>query len=321
MDMLRKISSFFLVAISAFVALPCGAAESQIKIVVPVSAGGPADAFARTLALNLAKRLQRTVIVENMPGASGVIGTEYVVRSAPDGNTILLTPELVASNVSQFQLRFDPVTDLAPVLQLTANEIFVVVNAEKGLPSLQELDQAAKQRPEGLNCGASTGALFLNCERMRLVMGGKVVSIPYPGVAPVLNSLLGGHVDFAFVPQNAIGPLLESKKIRVLAAAGTHAPRAPFDKVPMLQSTFPVTWLRSFTGLFVPAATPKSVVERLNKEVNALLGEPEMREFAARSGNTLIGGTPETLARTLAHEIDNHARTMAEAGMKTTEGK
>ncbi len=319
--MLFRVTGFLFLVIHVLLALPVRAAEPQIRLVVPVSAGGPADAFARMLALNLGRRMQRPVIVENMPGASGVIGTEYVVRSAPDGNTVLLAPDLIASNVSQFQLRFDPVSDLAPVIQLTANEIFLVVNAEKGIHSLEDLARTARQRPGGLNCGASTGALFMNCERMRHVLDGRVVSVPYPGVAPALNSLLGGHVDFAFVPQNALGPLIESNKVRLLATAGGQAPRAPFDKVPLLQDAWPGSWMRSFTGLFVPAATSRAAVERLNREVNALLAEPEMREFAARSGNTLVGGVPQTLAKTLAREIDSHARTVAETGFKALDSK
>lgn len=319
--MLIRVSTLTLCVALSLLVLTARASESPIKMVVPVSAGGPADVFARTLAINLAKRMQQPVVVENLTGASGVIGTEHVVRSTADGRTVLLTPELVASNVSQFSLRFNPVTDLTAVIQLTANEIFLVVNAESGIESLLDVSREAKKRPNGLNCGASTGALALNCERMRLVLDGRVVSIPYPGVAPVLSSLLGGHVDFAFVPQNALRPLIEGKKVRVLASAGLHAPKAPFDKLPLLKDTWPGSWMTSFTGLFVPAATPKATVDQLNRDVNAVLVGAEMHEFAEQTGNTLVGGAPDVLSRTLVREIENHARISAEAGIKSVNRK
>jgi tripartite-type tricarboxylate transporter receptor subunit TctC len=158
--------------------------------------------------------------------------------------------------------------------------------------------------------------LTLNCDLMRSALKGRVVSVPYPGVSTALNAVMAGHVDFAFVPQSGLGPVLESQKVRVLASAGSRTPGKPFEKLPLLKDTWPVSWMTVFTGLFFPVGTPQGVVERLNQDVNAVLAGTEMQDYAARTGNNLVGGGSDVLARTLERSIEVFRRVAAEVALR-----
>jgi tripartite-type tricarboxylate transporter receptor subunit TctC len=268
------------------------------------------------LAAKLTQNLQQTVIVENRPGASGIIGTEQVIKSAPDGRTLLLVPTLLATNVVQFRLNFDPQKDLRPVLQLNHTDIYLLVHAGLELKSLADLKQLAQSRPDGLNCGAAPGGMALDCEHLRLLLGGKVVAVPYAGIAPTLHALMAGQVDLAFISGGSVSPLLGNPRVRVLASGAARPAAPPLDNLPLLKDTWPGWVSGGFMGVFVPAGTPTAIVERLNREFNQVLADPEVRAAALLSGDVLVGGAPEVMTRTLAQEIESRGRTAQEAGVK-----
>jgi tripartite-type tricarboxylate transporter receptor subunit TctC len=294
---------------------PVHALEAPVKIVVPVPAGGSADALARLLAVRLGKRLQQPVIVENRPGAAGIIGTEFVIKSAPDGRTLLLSPTLVAANTVLFRLNFNPQTDLQPVVQIGQSDNFLIVPAALDVLGLADLKRLAQTRSGGLSCGA-VGALVLDCERLRVALGGQLIVVPYAGVAPILTAVMGEHIDLAFADGSSVGTVAANPKLRVLAFASAKAPPAPFEKLPLFKDTWPGWVSTGFTGIFVPAATPVAIVERLNREVNEVLTDPELREAMERSGATLVGGKPEVLTKTMARKIEYLRRTAAEVGFQ-----
>ncbi len=294
------------------------AAESTIKLVVPFAAGGSIDVMARLLAPRLSKGLQQNVIVENRTGAGGVIGTEQVIRSEPDGRTLLMASTYLATNVLVPHPRFDPLVDLLPVVQINSIEILLMVNDKLEVQSLADLKRLAQSKPGGLNCAAGAGVMTLGCERLAVVLEGKSVSVPYSGLAPAVAALMAGHVDIAFLDRASATTAIDGRRVRVLASAGATVARPPFEQAPLLKNTWPGFSLVGFGGAFAPAGTPGTTIQRLNQEFNTALNDPEVRAAAARSGEHLVGGTPEVLGKTLSAAIDNYSRFNNDAAARAT---
>ncbi len=300
----------------SFATPPAGAQGAPAtRLIVPAPAGGNLDGLARKLAQSLTAGSGQTVVVENRPGASGQIGADLVARSAPDGKTLLIAGSFLSTNPLQFKGALNPVTELAPVIKLADNEIYLV--AYTGLPveRAEEIREVARQRPGGLNCAAVPGQMALGCERLRVLLDGKLVPIPYPGIAPTLNAVAAGHVDLAFASYGTLKPLVESKRVRVLAVVGDKPGKPPFDHVPLLKDTWPGFVMNGYAGVFAPAGTPPALVAALNSEFNRALATPDMAQAVHELGYTRRGGSPEVLARTLAHDTAFYSRVAAEAGI------
>jgi len=301
----------------AWVLLPFSALSDQpIRIVVPVSAGGTLDAMARMLAKSLATVVSDVVVVENRPGAGAAIGTAHVVRSRPDGHTLLLGSSFVATNAVTQRLNFDPQVDLRPVITLSSGETLLVVHHALEVHSVADLPGAAQRRPGGLNCAAPPGQLSFACERLRLLLGGRVVTIPYPGVAPALNALAAGQVDLMFVPRGALTATVPSGRVRALATAGPRKAYAPFEHLPLLKHTWPEMVSYGYAGIYVAAETPPDLIEALNRAFNRVLAMPEVRQAMLDLGYRPMGGSAEMLGHLLAQEVDSYARIATQIGLK-----
>jgi tripartite-type tricarboxylate transporter receptor subunit TctC len=294
-----------------------GWAQAPLRLVVPVQAGGTLDAMARMLALHAAQELNEPVLVENRPGAGGLIGTEYVARSRPDGRTLLVSASFVPSNVVMFRSNLDPLVDLKPVIQLSGAEVYLVASAALEVRSVAELRALAPKRPGGLNCGGGGGQLTFGCERLRLLLGGDLVTIPYAGLSQAQNALVAGQVDVMLLTRGAMAALLDAAKVRVLAHAGGSKPAPPFDKLPALSDTWPDWDTSSHTGLMVAAETPAPAIASLNQAFNRVLQKPEVRQTMQQFGyQPLVGGEPGALGAALRREISHYARVAAQAGLK-----
>ena len=291
--------------------------DRPIRIIVPTTAGGPLDVVARVLALGLARDLKENVIVENRPGASAIIGTEYVVRSAPDGRTLLLASGFVVTNAVLNKLSFDPIRDLAPVIELTRAGMVVVVRKGLDVTGPADLRRVAAQQRGGLNCAAPPGEMGLGCEQLKQVLGGAVVAVPYPGVAPAMNALVGGQVDIMLAPYDAVLPQHEAGRLVALATAGSRPGIAPFDRLPLLKDTWPGFTVEGLIGVLAPAGTPPETIRNLNREFNSLLKDPQVREFMRARGSTIEDASPpEKLGATLAERFDYYRRLADAIGLK-----
>ncbi|MBG9388391.1 tripartite tricarboxylate transporter substrate binding protein [Caenimonas aquaedulcis] len=306
------------IAAAALIAAACSAAaQAPIRIVVPTTAGGPLDVVGRVLATGLSRDLKETVIVDNRPGANAIIGTEYVVRAPSDGRTLLLGSGFVATNAVLNKLSFDPARDLAPVAELTRAGMVVLVR--KGLPvsGPRDLAGAAAAQPGGLNCAAPPGEMGLGCEQLRQALGGAVVTVPYPGVAPAIQALVGGHADVMLAPYDAALPFLDGGRVVPIATSGTTPVMAPFERLPLLKEQWPGFVVVGFLGVFAPAGTPAETIRRLNREFASLLKDPPVREFMrARGSSADEVGPPEKLAATLADRLDYYRRLADAIGLK-----
>jgi tripartite-type tricarboxylate transporter receptor subunit TctC len=277
------------------------AGDGVVRLVVPAPAGGNLDMTARALAQRLAALTGEPHVVENRPGANTAIGSEYVARAPADGRVLLYTGSSLVLNAWLQKLAFSPLEDLRPVVQVAVGHYVLVVSAASGIASPRELAARAAERQQGLNCAAPPGPMGIACEQLRARLGGKVTTVPYPGIAPAVTALLGRHVDLMFVNLEAVEPLMQAGRLRAIAASSTVA--AP--GVPLIARAWPGFLLEGFSGLFVPARTPPSRIRQLNRQVNQVLRDPQFSGFMAETRQQAGGGSPDQFAVQVA---DAHRR-------------
>lgn len=275
---------------------PAFAQDQVVRIVVPAPPGGNLDMTARVLARRLTEVTGDPHIVENRPGANTAIGSEHVARAPADGRTMLYNGSSFVINGWLQKLSFSPLQDLRPVVQVVVGHYVLVASSASGITSVQDLAVRAAQSGAGLNCGAPPGPMAVACEQLRPRLGGKLTTIPFPGIAPAVTALLGGHVDFAFVNVEAVEPLMQGGRLRAIAASSALA--AP--NVPLIAQVWPGFLLEGFSGLFVPARTPADIVDRINRDVNQVLVEPQFSRFLQETRQERAGGTTEAFAARLA---------------------
>ena len=280
--------------------------------------GGGADIVARILGAWLTERLGQQVIIENRPGAGTNIATEYVVRSAPDGYTLLTAGVSNAINTSIFSdLSFNFLKDIAPVSGLVAYPLVIGVNPQVPAKNIAELIALAKANPGKLTLASyGTGTISqVAGELFKMRAGIEMVHIPYKGGAPMLTDLLSGHVDAAINVVASDLPHIRSGAVRALATLGPKRLDALPD-VPTLAETFPGYEAVAFTGVGVPQGTPPEVIARLNREINAGLSDPGIRKrFDDLTVRPLIF-TPAEFGTYITSETEKWAKVIKAAGIK-----
>ena len=287
-------------------ALAQGYPSKPVRIVVPFGPGGVGDISARVLAQKLSESLRQQVLVENRPSAGGIVASELVAKAEPDGHTLLLLTNGQAVSVSLFKsLPYDAVNDFAPVSTLGLFDMVVLVNSEWKIGSVGELIGAAKVRPGQLNIATINpgGTQHLAAELFKSMAGIDVQTVPFKGTPAVLTALRGNEVQAAF---EFIAPALAQIK------AGTLKPLAVTSKrrfsglpdVPTVAESGVAGYEASaWNGIAAPAKTPRAIVERLNKEVNAALAAPEVRQRLHGLGVEAQGSTPGEFRAFLVAEI------------------
>ncbi len=290
--------------------------DGAIRVVVPTNAGGPLDVTARMLATILARNMSQTVIVENRPGASGIIGTEHVIKAPPDGRTMLLATGFVASNPVFYKVNHDPVRDLLPVIEMGQMGMLMLVRKDLDARKPSDLQRVADSQKGGLNCGAPPGDFMLGCEQLKQLLGGAVVTVPYPGVAPAMAALAAGQVDLVIAPHDAAKSMVEGGRVTAIASMGAKPGMPPFDALPLASDTWPGFTVIGFMGVLVPAGTPPTAVTTLHRELAAAMNEPQVREFMRMRGTPVEDGGPEKLGRVMAERTAHYRRLAASLGLK-----
>jgi tripartite-type tricarboxylate transporter receptor subunit TctC len=277
-----------------------------LRWIVPYAAGGFADIRARKIAVDLAKALGQPVVIENRTGAGGVIGTDAVAKAAPDGYTIGMgNLAALAVNVSLMKkLPYDPAKDLAAVILIERSPLILTVGPGMKANNLQELIASAKANPGKIGFASSGigGAHHLSGEMLKLRTGIDIVHIPYKGGAPAAADLMAGHVPMMFEMGYAALPSVKAGKIRAFAVtSGSRLALLP-DVPTMAEAGLPGFESFNWQGVVVPAGTPRAIVDRLNREFNAVLALPEQREAILATASEPRGGTPEQFRDLIASE-------------------
>jgi tripartite-type tricarboxylate transporter receptor subunit TctC len=285
-----------------------------IRLVSPFAAGGSTDTVGRLLAPRLSERLGQNVIVENRPGAGGMIGTSQVAKATPDGHTLLfISGAFVAHSAVTKKLPYDPNRDFAWVTMVLNYPFVVVVKSDSPIQSVTDLIAAAKKDPRKLNYGSvGTGSVFhLAAELFGAMTGTEMTHVPFKGGALPNIELLAGRLDVIFTTTTSGMPHVEAKRMRALAVTSLK-PWPQLAHIPTMSQTVPGYEVMSFNGIGVPRATPRAVVLRLNREIHAVIGEPDMRRRLTDQGNEIHPTTPEEFARKVASEIAKWQRIVAE---------
>ena len=290
-----------------------------VRLVVPFAAGGSTDIVARTLAPRLTEMWGHTVVVDNRPGGSTVIGTEIVAKSPPDGHTLLVTPApftIVPSLTSR--LPYDPQRDFEPVTLINTTPLVVVIHPGVPAKNIKEFIAVAKSKPGALNFGSSGsgGSNHLAGELFNAMAGVKMVHIPYKGNAPALVDLVGGHVDAVFNGLTSAIPLIRGGKLRAIGMTSlTRAsamPEVPTVDEQGLKGFLAVAW----NGLTAPARTPKAVIDKVNADVRKVVNTPEMIDRLKADGSDPAGYPVEQYQRFLRDEAVKWRKVIEQAGIK-----
>jgi tripartite-type tricarboxylate transporter receptor subunit TctC len=292
--------------------------SKPIRIVVPFGAGGVADLTARTVAQKMAESLGQGVIIENKPGAGGVVAGDMVAKSEPDGHTLLLMSNGTAVSAGLFKsLPFDAVRDFAPVSTLGYFDIAVLTAADAPYKSMTELLAYAKANPGKLNVGTINigSTQNLAAELFRTRTGLDFLVVPFNGTPAVTTALRGHQVDIAI---EILGPMMgqvQSKAVRVLAVMGdTRAEQLP-DVPTLMQSGVRDFDVSSWNALAAPAKTPKDVIARLNREVQAAVNSPDVKKKLFDLNVQAKGSTPEQLGQLLQSDIKRWTDVINKAGV------
>jgi tripartite-type tricarboxylate transporter receptor subunit TctC len=283
--------------------------NKTIKIVVPYPAGGPTDLVGRTLADALTKALKKTVIVENKVGASGTIGSDSVVKSAPDGYTLLLGlmgPMSIAPKIAS-NLPYDPLKDLAPIRLVAIMPEVLVARPTLGLKTLGDVVTYGKANPGKLTiASAGNGSLpHLAAELLKRETGIDALHVPYRGAAPAVNDLLGGQVDLMFGDGPVVLPqILGNLLVPVVMATDKRLPVLP--NVPTsIEAGFPTVRSENWYGVLVPTGTPRTIIEALDQAIAAAMAEPKIEDMFSKQGVYIVkDGTPETFGTFLATQLN-----------------
>ena len=293
-----------------------------LRVVVPYAPGGATDLTARLVGQKMQEAMKQNVIVDNRPGAGGVIGADIVAKSPPDGYTLVLsTPAEIAILPHLKKIPYHAERDLAPVSLAALTPLVLIVHPSLPARNVREFVAIAKARPGRLTYASagSGGVQHLAGELLKITMKIDLVHVPYKGAGPVMSDLIGGHVASFFSGMPPAMPQIKSGRLRALAVStAKRSPAAP-DVPTMAESGVPSFDISNWFAYFVPAGTPPAVIERLASEINRSLKLPEVRDRLAGVGAEAAGTTPEELAKFARAESEKFAKLIRLSGAKATD--
>ena len=292
-----------------------------VRVIVPYSPGGAVDSFARVLTQQLSEHWNQSVVVENRPGASTMIGAEQVAKSPADGYTLLLTAELTLVTLPHLyeKIPYDPLRDFAPITGLVSATQALVANPSLPVKTVNDVVTLAKAKPGELTYGSfgigSTG--HLNMEVFQAMTGTRFNHIPYSGAGPAMNDVVGGHVSLMFAALSIVKGSVDAGKLRMIGV-GSDRRSSEFPDVPTIsESGVPGFEAKSWFGLFAPAGTPPEIIKKINEDVTKVISDPAFaRQYLAAQGLVPITGTPEEFAAFIQAETKRWGKVVKDANIQ-----
>lgn len=292
--------------------------ERTVHIVVPLTAGSATDVMARMVAKRLGEQLGQQFVVENKPGAGGTIGMGAVARAKPDGYTLLVqSASYTVTPTTYPNTPYDTQRDLMGVTPLGLLPQALVVSPSRGIESVQKLIEIAKAKPGTLNYGsAGVGtANQLNAERFRIGAGIDAVHVPFKGTPEAVNEVLAGRIDYYFCPVNVCVPMIREKRLLALGMGSSKRSAALPDLPTTLELGVPNSDYNFWVGLFLPAGTPREIVQKLYAETAKAIESPELRTGMTQLGAEASLVEPDAYKRQLKQEIADNAAVVKAAGI------
>jgi tripartite-type tricarboxylate transporter receptor subunit TctC len=293
--------------------------DHPVRIIVPFSPSGGTDVQARALAQQFLEGTGQTFVVENRPGASGLIGAQVTVDSPPDGYTILFTTATLAVNTTLYgkRMRFSVAKDLAPVSWITSTPLVLVVHPGVPAHAVPELVALEQKAPAFLTAGVNTigSTSHLAAEMLKQFAHVEHVIVPYKGGGPALLGLMSGETDFLFATAPSAAPHIRNGKVRALAVT-TEKRSSAFPDLPTMSSYYPGFTADNWYAMFVPAGTPEPIVAKINALILAAVKAGPVVKFMAEEGLDPVASTPQQLAELVDREIAKYAKVIKEANIK-----
>jgi tripartite-type tricarboxylate transporter receptor subunit TctC len=290
-----------------------------VRVIIPFAPGGGTDIVGRLLAQHLSQRLGQSFVVENRPAGSGIVGADHVAKSAPDGYTLLFAFSTLASSAQLIsKLPYDPVRDFVPITLATTSPLLAVSPAAVPAKDLREFIAYAKASPGKLNYGTSGlgSSPHLATELFISLTGAQMAHVPYKGIAPATTALLANEVQFSLVPIAVGMPHVKSGKLRALATCGPQRSAATPDVPTVNEAGVPGLEVIAWWGMLAPAKTPPAIVTRLNREIRAILDNPEVRRGLVDQGMDPAGGEPGAFAALIKADMEKWGEIGRRLGVK-----
>lgn len=316
----RTLRAAFVGALAALpfvVAAQSGYPDKPVRFLVPYPPGGGTDVIARIVAPKFQQVLGQTIVIENRGGGGGSLGTDVVAKAAADGYTVLFTLSSHTINPAIFtKLPFDTAKDFEPVGTVASLPQILVAHPSFEANTVKELIEVAKKKPLQFASVGNGSPSHLAGELFNLRTGVKIGHIPYRGGGPAMTDVIGGQVPLLWVSIPAAAGFVKNGQVKALAVS-TVKRSAAFPNVPTVQESGVADFeVDSWYAMFVPAKTPKPVIEKLNKALNAVIADAEVKEKLLQQGSEAVGGTPEALQRTVQAELGKWAKLVKDANIK-----
>ncbi len=288
-----------------------------VRIIVPFSPGGGTDFIARMIAAKLSSNLGQQFIIDNRLGAGSTIGTEFALKSPPDGYTLLLTSGSYTVASSLYKLKYDPIKDMTPIIQPDDGPFIMAVHPSLPVKTVKQFVALAKSKPGQINYASSgQGSIsHLATELFAMNSGISLTHVPYKGTGQSVIDTIAGHNQFLLAAVASAMPHIKSERLRAIAAtSGARLPALP--NLPTVRESGYDYEVSNWHGLMGPKGMPPAVVEKLNSEINKIIKDPDFSQKIAGEGLVPVGGTPERLLKLLNDEIANWAKVIERAGIK-----
>ncbi len=308
-------------ALLAALALPVAAQSyptKPVRLVVPFPAGGGVDVTARILAQAMTVRVAQSFIVENRAGASGMIGTEFVAKAAPDGYTLLVGSQTTQAVVpAMYKTNYNPARDFAAITEIAKSPMLLLVHPQLPVKSAKDLIALAKSKPGQITFGAAPGAtIHMAAELFKLMAKIDMMLVPYKGEGPAIVDVMGGQVMLMFSNIPVSLPQAKSGRLRVIAVTSAQRVSTLPDVPTIAESGLPGYEAATWFGFFAPAATPRDIVARLNTEAVAGLSPSDVRERLAGQGYFVVASASEPFSEFVQKEIPRWAKVVKDANVK-----
>ena len=307
-----------LAAATALTAATSGAQNfpsKPVHLVVPFAPGGPVDVVARIITPKLGERLGQPVIVDNRVGAGGNIGAEVVIKAAADGYTLFYAVPSLVTNPYFLKGSPDP-RELAPVIQMASNTLLMLASGNFAPKTVAEVIAQIKANPGGVSCGSSGALPTVGCELLRSHAKADMIMVTYKGNAPALNALVAGEINLLFDAANTAATHIRSGRIRAVATLNFKRGGNQFPDLPTVSETLPGFEFLAWHGILAPKATPRDIVQRLNREIAAVLNLPEVKQRLNDTGFEVVASAPEAFEEQVRKDLDLYGKVAREAGIK-----
>jgi tripartite-type tricarboxylate transporter receptor subunit TctC len=310
--------AFFIAAFFPMTAAAQTYPNKPVRLIVPFPPGGSNDVVGRMIAAQLSTRLDKPVIVENQGGAGGLIGTEMAARSQPDGYTLLLVSVAYAFIPAIYKLPYDPATAFTPVAILGAGPVVIAVTSKLPVNSVKELIALAKEKPGELNYATAGVGSFqhLASELFKLQAGVDIVHIPFKGGGPAMMDVIAGNTQIAIGSLVQMLPQIKAGKLKALGVGSAKRIAALPDLPTISEAGVPGYEVTNWWGIVVPAGTPRSIIDRLHKDLTAVVASTETKKRFETEGAEPLSMSPDEFGRFIAAETVKWARVVKEAGIR-----